>query len=82
MEKEEAQTRLGINPEEVKKLATDPKNFTPKQWEFLQNAQTKLFKEKEGEAKRIESLKKNRKEELQDKKKKKPTGRKSGWMKS
>lgn len=81
-ETERSQTRLGIAPEEAKALSNNAKNFTAKQWDFLQNAQARLFQEKSEQAKRVESEKKKRTEDLQTKKKKKPTGRKSGWMKS
>lgn len=82
VETEESYARLGISEGEVKALAENPKNFTPKQWDFLQNAKEKMFQEKNEQEKKIEVVKKNRIEELKEKKKKKPTGRKSGWMKS
>lgn len=81
-ENEKAQTRLGITPDEIKALSHEPKNFTPKQWDFLQEAQAKLFQEKAEQAKRIHAEKESLEEDLKDKSKKKPTSRKSGWMKS
>ena len=84
LKKETVQTeeKLGVSSEEVKNLASNSKNFTQKQWNFLQNAQDKLFKEKSEQIKKIELAKQERIAELQQKKKKKPVSRKSGWMKS
>ena len=81
-ENTKAQTKLGISSEEIKNLAEEAKNFTPDQWEFLKNAQSKLFQEKDEREKLILEDKKNREAELKLKSKKKSTSRKSNWMKS
>lgn len=81
-ENEKTQTTLGITTEGIKKLSEDPKHFTPKQWEFLQNAQKKLFEEKMEQEKRMSEVKEKRENELKAKHKKKPVSRKSGWMKT
>jgi hypothetical protein len=81
-ENEKSQKRMGLSPDDVKKLAQEEKNFTPEQWEFLQEAQKKLFKEKEECRKLLSEDKERREMELKAKMKKKAMGRKSKWIKS
>ncbi len=81
-ENEKSQRRMGLTPEEVKKLSQEEKNFTPEQWEFLQETQKKLFKEREEDKKMMLQEKEQRELELKAKMKKKATGRKSKWIKS
>ena len=81
-ENEKAQSVIGISPDDVKALLSDEKNFTPEQWEFLQNAQEKLFQAKEEVEKEEQQDREKREALLKSKSKKKPTTRKSGWMKT
>ncbi len=81
-ENERSQIKLGISEGDIKNLSQESKNFTPEQWVFLQNAQERLFKERSEREKISLDEKKAREAELKLKSKKKPTSRKSKWMKS
>jgi hypothetical protein len=81
-ENEKAHSDLGILQGDVKNLSLDEKNFTEEQWRFLQKAQEKLFQEKADLEKRQAEDKEKRESEMRLKSKKRPSGRKSGWMKS
>ncbi len=81
-ENEKAQAKLGISHEEIRELSEDPKNFTKDQWEFLQNAQSKLFQENKSKNELELKVKNDREASLKLKSKKKPSTKKSDWMKS
>lgn len=82
-ENEKAQKESGLTPEEIKQISANSKNFTAKQWEFLQKSKEALAKETEEREERRRSEKEQRQKELREKAtKKKPTNKKSSWMKS
>ncbi|MBS0585508.1 MAG: hypothetical protein JSR76_04325 [Verrucomicrobia bacterium] len=72
-ENSKTQESLGLSQGEIKELSLNPRNFTQKQWEFLQKVQTRLLEDKEVEA--------SKKPPLEDKKKGK-NSKKSSWLKS
>ena len=74
--------QLGLSSEEIKHLAKDSSNFSPQQWEFIQNAQKKINVEKEEHHKILNARKDERQKVLKKKKKKKSVSRKSDWLKS
>jgi len=81
-ENQRAQNRVQLTPEEIKEIASDSKNFTPSQWEFLQKAKENLAKEKSEKEMRIQMQKRERQKQLREKGKRRSSSRKSGWMKS
>jgi hypothetical protein len=81
-EKEGSEKRLGVSPDEVRQLASDPKNFTPAQWAILQNAEKALQEEKEERKKQETEQKKKRTSDLKQKNKKKKNSKRSSWLKS
>lgn len=81
-ESEKTRDKLKLSSEEVRQIATDPKNFTKEQWQFLQKAQTQLNEEREQHEMKLQVQKEYRKESLKSKSKKKPTTKRSTWMKS
>jgi len=81
-ENEKSQASLGLSQGEIKNLSNDQRNFSSAQWELLQNAQARLFQEKEKVVELELEEKKRRETEFKAKAKKRPLTRKSGWMKS
>ncbi len=81
-ENKRSQEQLGLTPEDIKQLAKDPSNFSPQQWEYLQNAQKQISMEKEEQNKLLSVRKEERQKFLKQKNSKKSTTRKSDWLKS
>ncbi len=81
-ENKRSQDQLGLSPEDIKQLAKDPANFSPKQWEFLQNAQNQIAMEKEEQNRLLSVKKEERQKMLKQKQHKKSSARKSDWLKS
>jgi hypothetical protein len=81
-ENKKSQARLNMSEEEIKQLSSDPKYFTPSQWEFLTTAQKEMQQEKERHEIKIKTAKEERQKELRGKRMRKTTLKKSDWMKS
>jgi hypothetical protein len=81
-ENEKSQSTLNMSPEEVQQLSSNPKYFTPRQWEFLVAAQKEIQEERLRHEIKIKMEKETRQRELRNKRAKKTTAKKSDWMKS
>lgn len=81
-ENQRNQEQLGLTTEEIKHLAKDPKHFSPEQWEYIQDAQNKIAKEKLEHSNLLKSRKEERQKQLKQKNKKKSSSRRSDWLKS
>lgn len=73
--------KSGLTPDQIKEIASNPTHFTPKQWEFLQQARLKLEEENKELNSKMESQKSERIGNLSKSKKTHKT-KKKDWLRS
>jgi hypothetical protein len=73
--------KSGLTEEQIKEIASNPIHFSPKQWEFLQLARSKLEEQNKQIADQNEIKKSQRSEALSEAKKNHKT-KKKDWLRS
>jgi hypothetical protein len=76
-----AAEKSGLNTEQIKEIASNPANFSPKQWEFLQITRAKLEEQNKELSAKVDQTKTDRAQQLSKQKKTHKT-KKKDWLRS